>query len=170
MTASDFWDFSTSVYRRKDVADTCLALQDRYGLDVNLLLYCCWRGKILTGEEMAAAIALATPWRDEVVRPLRHLRRALKPGFPPMPEEDVQALRERIAAAELDAEKLQQQALDAASGRKSAPKPEAAEANLKTYLALERISADARLEALLAVLRAGAFPETESAPLAISAS
>ena len=37
-----FWTYSLAVYRRKEVAQCCLALQDDAGVDVNLLLYAGW--------------------------------------------------------------------------------------------------------------------------------
>ncbi|HEY9550471.1 MAG TPA: TIGR02444 family protein, partial [Kiloniellaceae bacterium] len=39
-----FWQFSGAVYARRGVAEACLALQQRHGLDVNLLLFCAWAG------------------------------------------------------------------------------------------------------------------------------
>ena len=39
-----FWDFSLAVYGRPGVAPACLALQQRHGADVNLLLFCAWFG------------------------------------------------------------------------------------------------------------------------------
>lgn len=136
----DFWSFSLDFYARPGVAETCLELQDRHGLDVNLVLYCCWRGDILTQGQLQAAIALTAPWRAEIVQPLRVLRRRLKPGFPPFPEAGVQGLRKRIADAELEAERLQQQALDALARaeRPVIPPPgrDAARANLALLAAL----------------------------------
>src|SRR5262249_40267230 len=41
----NFWNFSLKVYGRPGVAAACIALQDGLGLDVNLLLYCCWHGR-----------------------------------------------------------------------------------------------------------------------------
>ena len=42
--AASFWAFSLEFYARPGVAEACLALQDRHGLDVNILLLCCWLG------------------------------------------------------------------------------------------------------------------------------
>ena len=132
-SAADFWSFSLDFYGRPGVAETCLALQDSHGLDVNLVLYCCWRGDLLSAAQIQAALGLTTPWRAEIVQPLRALRRRLKPGFPPFHDAEVQGLRKRIADAELEAERLQQQALDALA-RKDGPVPppsrQAAIANL----------------------------------------
>ena len=42
MEENPFWDFSLKFYDQKNVATSCLALQEDVGADVNLLLYCCW--------------------------------------------------------------------------------------------------------------------------------
>jgi uncharacterized protein (TIGR02444 family) len=134
-----FWAFSLDFYGRPGVAAACLELQDRHGLDVNLVLYCCWRGDRLTEAQLQAAIDLTAPWRSEIVQPLRALRRRLKPGFPPFPEAGVLTLRKRIADAELEAERLQQQALEAlaqAQGSVPPPSRQAATANLALLAAL----------------------------------
>lgn len=138
----DFWSFSLDFYARPGVAETCLDLQDSHGLDVNLVLYCCWRGTILTQAQLQAAIALTAPSRSEIVQPLRTLRRRLKPGFPPFPEAGVQGLRKRIADAELEAERLQQQALDALA-RQDGPVPPPSRAAASTNLALLAALCDA---------------------------
>ncbi|MEL6362155.1 MAG: TIGR02444 family protein [Pseudomonadota bacterium] len=39
-----FWDWSLSTYSRPGVADQLIALQDRYGANVNLILWCLWLG------------------------------------------------------------------------------------------------------------------------------
>ena len=136
-SAADFWSFSLDFYGRPGVAETCLALQDSHGLDVNLVLYCCWRGDLLSAAQIQAAIGLTTPWRAEIVQPLRALRRRLKPGFPPFHDAEVQGLRKRIADAELEAERLQQQALDAlAEGSVPPPARKAATANLRLLIKL----------------------------------
>ena len=39
---SPFWRFSLRFYRRREVADACIALQEEAGVDVNLLLFLLW--------------------------------------------------------------------------------------------------------------------------------
>jgi uncharacterized protein (TIGR02444 family) len=103
-----FWHFSQAVYAAPGVQDACLLMQDRFGLDVNLALFCAWagarRGMALAPADVAEAAMLVQDWREEVVVPLRALRRRLKPR----PEAPVKALRQRVAALELEAEQLQQ--------------------------------------------------------------
>lgn len=134
-----FWDFSLQVYAKPGVAEACLALQDARGQDVNLLLFCCWAaslGRHLTAEEAALLERLSADWREEAVRPLRRARRHLKPleGDPA-----VAALRAKIKACELEAERLQQARLFAAlpleaGGAEQDPIPVARE-NLGTLAA-----------------------------------
>src|SRR5262244_106072 len=72
--ATEFWRFSLTVYARPGVTSSCLALQDRFGLDVNLLLFCCWaaaRGHRLDPAELAAAEAASVAWQRDIVTPLR---------------------------------------------------------------------------------------------------
>ena len=37
-----FWKFSLAVYAAPGVPEECLAVQERYGVDVNVLLFCAW--------------------------------------------------------------------------------------------------------------------------------
>jgi uncharacterized protein (TIGR02444 family) len=39
-----FWRFSLAFYERPGVADALIALQDREGFDVNLVLFALWLG------------------------------------------------------------------------------------------------------------------------------
>src|SRR5882757_1367521 len=78
-----FWRFSLGFYRQPGVADACIALQDGCGVDVNILLLFLWLATANRSVPLAAAQAVcakAGPWRDDVVVPLRTLRRRLKDG------------------------------------------------------------------------------------------
>jgi uncharacterized protein (TIGR02444 family) len=136
-----FWAFSLDFYGRPGVSDVCLGLQDRHGLDVNLVLLCCWlgwngRGR-LSGTDLAAAESAVATWRSAVVEPLRAVRRALKA----MPVVGASGLRQEVQRLELVAEREAQSLLVA--GLKSPlatpggdPLADAA-ANLALYLAAE---------------------------------
>ncbi|BAI72380.1 hypothetical protein AZL_017420 [Azospirillum sp. B510] len=112
MAATPFWDFSLAVYRRPGVPACCLALQDRRGVDVNILLFAAWAGLDcgvrLTAADLARIDGAVSGWREEVVRPLRALRRRAKT------EDD--ALYRRMKAAELEAERVQQDRLFTVGG------------------------------------------------------
>lgn len=109
------WQFSLAVYAADGVAGECLDLQDRYGVDVNLLLFAAYAGAIeettLERNDIADAAAASSAWHTDIVRALRGARRALKPAAAdngnPFRSQSAE-LRARIKAAELDAERLEQ--------------------------------------------------------------
>ena len=142
--AGNFWNFSLAVYARPGVEAACLDLQDRFGADVNVALYCLWIGRPLTGAAFDLVLEAAAPIR-QFIEPLRLMRRSL-------PRDD--GARERQKQAELAAEKLEQDALEALG----APGPanrQSARDNLGSYG--RRLGADDKAflqaaEALLAAL------------------
>ncbi len=107
-----FWDFSLRVHERAGVFDACLALQRRYGLDVNLLFFCCWagvcQGRPLGREGVGRAVEAVAGWQEEVVRPVWGARWRLKGGFGAFPTDRTEPLRKALIAAELDAEHMEQ--------------------------------------------------------------
>lgn len=108
--SAGLWDFALSVYGQEGVAGACLRLQERHGLDVTLLLFCCWAGRFsrsLQPAELAAIHAEVAPWHDAVVRPLRHARQWMKTGGGVAALPEAAALREEIKARELEAERLE---------------------------------------------------------------
>ena len=129
MTENPLWDFALAVYARPGVPAACLDLQDRCGQDVNVLLFAAWAGLAcgarLSADELARIDATVAPWRSEVVRPLRAVRRRVK-------GED-QGLYDRLKSSELAAERVQQDRLFAASGLVPGPggSVELAAANLR---------------------------------------
>jgi uncharacterized protein (TIGR02444 family) len=108
-----FWNFSLELYAGEGVAEACLDLQDRRGCDVNILLFCCWLGAsgrpTLTAERLRAILKASDQWQARIVRPLREVRRLLKdqPWSDALPE-TVDAVRRRVAEAELAAEHAEQ--------------------------------------------------------------
>jgi uncharacterized protein (TIGR02444 family) len=100
-----FWDYSLAVYARDGVADALLALQDEFGLDVNMLLYAAWlaeRGLQLDAAHLIPLETRVATWREQVIHPLRRLRRQWR-DYP-----EAAALREGLKALELEAEQSQQ--------------------------------------------------------------
>src|SRR5260370_35545910 len=74
-----FWRFSLAFYARPGVAEALIALQDRAGRDVNLVLFALWLGvyrrrRLDAAELAAAATAIAAPNAAAAV-PCRRLRR-----------------------------------------------------------------------------------------------
>ncbi len=157
-----FWDFSHAVWGREAVEPACLALQERHGLDVNLLLFCGWagrRGRALDDAGIARLIEAARRWREATVLPLRRLRKWLK-GQSVAPGAAAGHLRERIKEDELQAEAIQQdlfvKALPVPDG---AGGPAVTVANMAAYFAALGIAPDAGDTAHLANVLRGCHPE-----------
>jgi uncharacterized protein (TIGR02444 family) len=113
--SSPFWAFSLAVYTSDGVAEECLGLQERLGLDVNLLLFAAYMGAVegvrLDERDLAGANTAVAEWHAEIVRPMRAARRALK-GPAANTDDPLQpataTLRLQVKRAELEAEKLEQ--------------------------------------------------------------
>ncbi len=116
----DFWHFSRTVYDGAQAC--CLDLQDRFGFDVNIVLFCCWsaaRGQVLSDAKIEAVLAVTGPWRCNVIEPLRSARRWLKGRADPRPTGPAdptgsEDLRRRILDLELEGEMAEQALIIAA--------------------------------------------------------
>ncbi len=110
---SAFWTFSLRLYARPGIADACLRLQARHGIDVNLMFCCLWRGvegERLKRGEIRAMIARVRILHEQVVKPLRTARVALKTMLDGDPALGVAigAVRAAVKKCELDAEHVEQ--------------------------------------------------------------
>jgi uncharacterized protein (TIGR02444 family) len=109
--ADDLWRFVVSFYGRPAVAPACLALQERLGADVIVLLFglaaLVKRGVLLGPEDVRALADLVQAWQTEIVRALRRIRTRLKSGPGPAPSGPTNALRERIKTIEIEAERIE---------------------------------------------------------------
>jgi uncharacterized protein (TIGR02444 family) len=111
---SPFWRFSVSFYSVPQVADACLDLQDEAGADVNLVMFLLWNAthnRKFSAADIAALDRRFGEWRDIAVIPLRTLRRALKSPPDAIEPAKAEKFRTRIKGVELEAERLQQEAL-----------------------------------------------------------
>jgi uncharacterized protein (TIGR02444 family) len=135
-----FWRFSLNFYRQAGVSDACIALQDDYGIDVNLLLFLLWlasEGRQVSPDEAKTFDDRVRSWRELTIIPIRDTRRKLK-GAATLVEPDKQeAFRNKVKTIELEAEQLQQAALydftkSGPLGAPAAPQT-AARANIAAY-------------------------------------
>jgi uncharacterized protein (TIGR02444 family) len=164
-----FWNFSLELYAADGVAEACLDLQERRGCDVNILLFCCWLGAsgrpTLTADRLRAILAASNEWQARIVRPLREVRRLLKdqPWSDALPE-TVEAVRRRVADAELAAEHAEQLklvGLHAPAADRDRPvekRLRAAVGNLGVYAVCLGVVPDATDRAAVATLMAATFP------------
>jgi uncharacterized protein (TIGR02444 family) len=149
------WDFSLHHYARAGVSNMCLHLQDKCGINVNLLFWAWWlghRGQTLDSELLVQARRSIHDWDQHYVVPLRQLRKQMKANFG-TDNQAIEAVRTHIKHAELLAEKHIQQLLESVSGQiPLAPIKEARqlmEENLLLYLGAMAISEE-QSRALLA--------------------
>jgi uncharacterized protein (TIGR02444 family) len=152
-----FWAFSLSIYERPGLPDALIAVQDRHGADVNMLLYCCWCG--LTGRRQLSSADIldlegtVSGWRQGVVHPLRGLRRDMKNGYREMPRGEADNLRESIKSLELEAERIEQLFLQS---RTALPEETGsiaiARANLEVYLEIIEVPLDGVTQAAIELL------------------
>jgi uncharacterized protein (TIGR02444 family) len=111
---SPFWRFSVKFYAVPGVAQACIDLQDQAKVDVNILFFLLWNAterRALNATEVAEVERTIGGWRDMAVIPIRNVRRALKAPPPVMASDVAEGFRTRIKAVELEAERLQQEAL-----------------------------------------------------------
>ncbi|MEO8653832.1 MAG: TIGR02444 family protein [Ramlibacter sp.] len=143
--ANPFWRFSLRTYREPGVQEACLALQDRCGADVNLLLFCGWTGRdgrVLDEASLRSAVARVGHWQSEVIAPLRLARRGLKRQLgDPAVGELAAPLRKRVLGLELQLERVEQTLLADLAAQWSPPAPrlpawQAIANNLAAYLQL----------------------------------
>jgi uncharacterized protein (TIGR02444 family) len=115
-----FDDFATSIYAMPGVEAECLALQDEYGLDVNLLLFCAYAAVVaqveLTEHDLAALEKSVAGVRNAAIEPLRCCRRAMKLALGALEgsdRDDTQNILARVKDLELAAEYVELQRLSA---------------------------------------------------------
>jgi uncharacterized protein (TIGR02444 family) len=134
-----FWKFSLEFYSDPSVAGICLDLQDRHSSDVNVLLFVLWcasRNRRLSRSELERVVASVSGWQNEVVRPLRGVRRILKQFALDLVLEPVVNLREAVKKQELEAERVQQSLMEAKFGEIGLPaldRATTASSNLELY-------------------------------------
>ena len=104
--AGALWDFAVRLYAEPGVGDACLALQDRFGVDVPLLLWAAWLGDGADAAALRAGDRAVGPWRARAVRPLRALRRHLRHTVAGLDGDAQQAWRGSVKRLEIDAERL----------------------------------------------------------------
>lgn len=114
---SDFWNFSIHFYQQPGVADCCLALQENQQMDINLVLFGFWLGlnkqQILDHAQWQELIEVSAPWQ-EIIKPLRRSRKLVKQSNLAWPVNFTDETHDSISNIELNAEHMQQLAIEQA--------------------------------------------------------
>ncbi|WED42547.1 TIGR02444 family protein [Legionella cardiaca] len=75
------WQFSLTVYQHQEIKEQCLSLQNTTGVNVNLLLFCCWLSygvELISHFEFIKACDTIKDWNSQVTKTLRQARQSAK--------------------------------------------------------------------------------------------
>ncbi|MBQ0783630.1 MAG: TIGR02444 family protein [Amphritea sp.] len=101
---NEFWNYAIKVYSDPEIAEVCQALQNRFQLRVNRLLFALWlaeQGRVLPADLDEAD---SREWRLKLLEPLRSLRYQLRKSKRSVEEE---SCYQQLKTAELSAEKVE---------------------------------------------------------------
>ncbi len=140
------WDFALAFYAQPQIAEICVHLQDSYKVNVCLLIGLRWldeSGKHLSDAQFADLQTYIQVWTQQVVEPLRSLRRLLKQPVAAYPQDETQAqIRISIKQAELLAEKKLLLEIEAWSQQLSQTQDSLIKSNLDVYLSALDVNHD----------------------------
>ena len=98
-----FWEFSLKHYSEPEVEQNLLYLQNHYGFNVNMVLFCCWYGVEGLGRLSQKRLHTIDDdiklWHERIIKPLRRLRKTMK---------EYQEGNDDVLRTELVAEKAEQ--------------------------------------------------------------
>lgn len=112
--SSSLWPFAIKVYGNPPISHQCLQLQDRHGINVNMMLWCLWMGTEdypLGVSQIRDAERRIDSVDTHYVKPLRQMRRRLKLEYGDT-DQEITVLRDAVKNAELLAEKKILQVLE----------------------------------------------------------
>jgi uncharacterized protein (TIGR02444 family) len=169
LPATRFWTFSLKVYGDDAVAAACLDLQDGWQLDVHMLLFALFaasQGRSLCRADIERLEVAIDPWRSNVVRPLRRVRRWLK-GEAHDSDDRATKLRRGVLDREIESEAFQQALMERTIpiGEGTADGQAAAD-NLMRYVRFAGVAPDDKVLAGLATIVARSFGLSASAATA----
>ena len=105
------WNFAVRFYEQPGVAEACLMLQDRRGLDIVVMLFALFhfvtRRSALSVEMIGRLDATVMSWRRDIVYPLRSVRRRLKAELGARAGDAADRLRKQVADAGVFAEQIE---------------------------------------------------------------
>jgi len=106
------WDWTLGAYAQPGVAEVCLKLQDEHSQMTSFLLWAVW-AEAADAALLARAADIARRWDGLALSPIRTVRRALKPAFDGVADGPREGLREDVKEAELRAERVLMESLEA---------------------------------------------------------
>lgn len=106
------WQFSLKLYQHEEVKEACLSFQNEEGVNVNLLLVCCWLSyaiEAISQLEFEQAYQQINEWHQQVTQAMRQVRQYLK-RFQAS-NDWVNHFYQQVLADELSSESYQQKVL-----------------------------------------------------------
>lgn len=116
------WDWTLAAYAQNGTPEATLKLQDDHGQNTSFLLWAVW-AEGPDAAALAQGVRIAKAWEATVLKPIRQVRRDLKPAFDGVDDGAREGLREDVKAAELRAERVLTEALEALAGGSSGGLP-----------------------------------------------
>lgn len=144
------WDWTLAAYAQAGTPEATLKLQDDYGQNTSFLLWAVW-AEGPDAAALAEGAKIAKAWDATVLKPIRQVRRDLKPAFAGVDDGAKEGLRDDVKAVELRAERVLMEALEALAGGASGGVP-ALEALKAASAAWEPAAPDDALAELAAAL------------------
>ncbi len=82
-TEQSFYNFASTFFQNSEVEDACLSLYEKYQVNANVLMFCCWLAREnyrrLTTEQIQMVLHRIEDWCDKVLQPLINLSYRLFP-------------------------------------------------------------------------------------------
>ena len=161
---TEFWEYSKKLYSK--VSHSFIWLQDFRGLDVNLLLFCCWRGQLgqlFSPTDIRLFCDKVSGIRQNFILPIREARKYL-----PKIEWSIKSknLKKKLLAIELEGERIEQTILVNSLGSIKKGSPEVnsraaklVNANIISYLEHHNVVIDSEVREELSAITCSIFPK-----------
>lgn len=111
------WEWVLEAYGRPGVPEATLKLQDEHGQNTSFLLWAI-HAETSDADMLRRGAEAARAWDAMALKPLREVRRALKPPLPPFDDEARLAFRKEVNRLELESERLLMETLAGLSERR----------------------------------------------------
>jgi len=164
LPSHEFWRYSLKLYNKSVVKNLCLDLQNQHGVNINIILFCCWYAATSRGPlskvQIQRLVYSIDRWHCEITQELRNLRALISN----LPEQTwTSDLRKEILMHELTSEHIEQLLLvqtistPLLKNHSTQQKFDNCISSLHQYLVCLSISVDQTIYALLQKLLAEVF-------------
>jgi len=79
MVDKSFWSFFVNLYNAESIESACACLQSKYGININILFFCCWAAEQhyapLSIDYLKSLQTKVTTWHNNILNPLKALHK-----------------------------------------------------------------------------------------------